>query len=642
MRFGLGMITLLGLLFVCYLPLLPGGFVIDDQKLIHVDNPLATGALQPHNVWFQCDFPLSTFVLWLQWLAWGNNPAGYHVINLLLHGFSSILVWRLLRRLRVPGAWLAAAVFAIHPVCVNSVARIAEIKNTLSLPFFLLSFWLYLHHEACWLNSSQQQRHRQTAWWYAGALISFVLALLAKTSTVMLPVVLLACAGWQRGRLVRRDLLYATPFFVLSAGFGLMSAWFQKHQALTGYVLESPGFGQRLAQAGINLWFYLGKLLLPLNLNAVYPRWKMEPAAFSSYLPILLFGVVLAICWTFRRSWGRHVLFALGCFVVTLLPVLGFVDAQFLATFQVSDHLQYLPLIAPVALAVAGLAKFWKARTLGGLSVVFLIVFSVMTRQRARVFVSQESLCRDTLAKNPAAWAAANDLGCVMAEQKNLPEAAKFFSASLEFNPDNPDVHANLGQLLTIQGRFAAAETHFRTATKLKPDHFAAHKGFARLLQQMKRNREAMLHWRAILNLKPDADAHLALAGFLYESGEHGNAVAHSRSALALAPKRSELRSNLAWLLATCPDLVVRNGVEAVQQAEQACHQTNFNEPSMVGVLAAAYAEAGRFPDAVRTCEQTIQLAEQQGVPQFAAVNRQLLKLYRANKPYHESPPGMN
>ena len=147
-RLGLGVLLLFGLVFVVYHPMMPGSFLMDDHRLIREDNPLVNGELTPFNIWFQTDFTLSTFALWLQWLAWGENVGGYHVVNMLLHGLSAFLLWRLLTHLKIPGAWLAAAIFAVHPVCVNSVARIAEIKNTLSLPFFLLSFWLYLRYEA--------------------------------------------------------------------------------------------------------------------------------------------------------------------------------------------------------------------------------------------------------------------------------------------------------------------------------------------------------------------------------------------------------------------------------------------------------------------------------------------------------------
>jgi hypothetical protein len=367
---ALGSGLLLLVVLTVYRPVLPGTFLMDDWRLIEGNNPLVTGQFTPFNIWFQTDFTLSSFVLWLEHAAWGHAPGWYHAVNLLLHGLSAAILWRLLTALKVRGAWLGAALFAVHPVCVNSVARIAEIKNTLSLPFFLLSFLAYLHYErlALYANgetpagpaeqcSALRERGRATAW-YVVALVAFVAALLAKTSVVMLPVLLVACAAWQRGRVRRTDWLHVAPFFALALAFGLMSIWFQKNQALVsvGVTLAPTSFWQRFAVAGHVLWFYLGKAWLPVKLSLVYPKWQLPVASVTTWLPHLAFGVGAGACWWFRRSWGRHVLFALGCYAIALFPSLGFFDSQFLVLWQVSDHLQYLPLVAPLALAAAGIA----------------------------------------------------------------------------------------------------------------------------------------------------------------------------------------------------------------------------------------------------------------------------------------------
>ena len=221
-RLALGALVIFALVFVAYRPILPGSFLMDDRRLVEGDNPLVNGELGPFSIWFQTDFALSTFVMWAQWLAWGNNPGWYHVVNMLLHAASAVLLWRVLVRLQIPGAWVAGAIFAVHPVCVNSVARIAEVKNTLSLPFFLLSLLLYLPNPVPNLNlnpNPQRLRLRLGELRYGLSLAAFVLALLSKTSTIMLPVVLLACAAWQRGRITRRDLFRTSPFFMLALAF---------------------------------------------------------------------------------------------------------------------------------------------------------------------------------------------------------------------------------------------------------------------------------------------------------------------------------------------------------------------------------------------------------------------------------------
>ena len=639
-----GIVVILLLVLICYRPVVPGNFLMDDQRLVQLDNPLVSGIFTPRSIWFQTDFPLSTLALWLQWLAWGNNPAGYHVVNITLHFVSSVVLWRLLARLKIPGAWLAATLFAIHPVCVNSVGRIAEIKNTLSLPFFLLSFLFYLRYEATRLyptgakHSSGKPQRNHAALFYGISLVSFVLALLSKTSTVMLPVVLIGCAAWQKGQITRRDFLHIGPFFFLAAAFGLMSSWFQKYQALADEALQPSSFWERLAGAGQNFWFYLGKGLWPQNLNIVYLRWKVDAATFSGWFPIILLAAIFTVCFYFRRSWGRHALFGLGCFAVTLFPALGFFDAQYSVKFQVSDHLQYLPLIALLGLSAAALASLKPLRHANVLmSAVLIGTLVLLTHQRAKVFSTEESLWRDTLAKNPAAAGAHNDLGIILAKRGNLSEAARHFEAAVKCAPDDPASLSNLGRVLVIQGRLPEARENFQKALQARPHNPEAHENIAQVLTQLGKDQEAIAHFNFALRLRPKIETRLNLAGLLYKTGDFQQAVAQYRQVLLINPQLSEPLNNLAWLLATCPDHDVRDGSEAVRCAEHACQLTNFKHHGMTGTLAAAYAEAGRFPDAVAACEKTVNLATAAGDLQFAALNTRLLNLYRSGKPYRET-----
>jgi protein O-mannosyl-transferase len=636
-RLVLGVLAIFALVLVAYRPILPGSFLMDDRRLIAGDNPLVTGELGPFSILFQKEWSLSWLAFWAQWRAWGNNPGWYHAVNMFLHAASAVLVWRLLAALKIPGAWVAAAIFAVHPVCVISVARIAELKNTLSLPFFLLSFWLYLPHLA-------PQRPGLAALRYGLSLVAFILALLSKTSTVMLPLVLLAFVAWQRGRITRSDLLRTSPFFVLALAFGLMSSWFQKHQQLLGVTLPPESFAERLAVAGRVFWFYLGKALLPLNLNLVYPRWKVD-ATPASYLPDLLFIAAISICWWFRRGWGRHVLLGLGIFAITLFPVLGFFDSQFLTKWQVSDHLQYLPLIAPIALAAATMAFLLPAVVFRGVAIVLILVLSVLTFQRAKVFSSEVSLFRDTLAKNPAAWGIHNDLGAVLAARKDYAEAEDQFVASMQSNPDNPDAESNLGLILVLQGQFDEAEPHFRAALKSKPEDPDTHKLLATDLTMLGRYREALYQFRMALALssKPEIQTRLQYANLLHQTGDPRGAAAQFRHVLSLQPDSAEALNNLAWLLATSADDKLRDGAEAVRLAERASRLPPVKGMCVPGTLAAAYAEAGRFADAIATAEKAVQTETEAGDTHFATLNRQLLTLYREGKPFHEpSPNGGN
>jgi tetratricopeptide (TPR) repeat protein len=634
------------LVLAVYLPMLPGEFLIDDWRLIESDNPLVNGSLTPFNLWFQTDFTLSSFALWLQHLAWGHNPAGYHAVNLVLHAAGSILLWRLLVKLKVPGAWLAAALYAVHPVCVNSVARVAEIKNTLSLPFFLFSFWAYLKYEACALFSvgngpAADPRARQTATvWYALALLSFVAALLSKTSTVMLPVVLLLCAFWQRGRIGRKDWVHAAPFFLLSLAFGLMSIWFQKNQALFsgGQVLPPSSFVQRLALAGNVITFYLGKAFWPAQLNLVYPQWKLDATALATWLPWFDLAALLAVCGRFYRKGGRHVLFALGCFGAALFPVMGLFDSQFLTQWQVSDHLQYLPLVAPVALAGAVVATLRKQhpQVFHVAVAVLLGLVSVAAFQRAAVFSTQEGLLRDAIARNPDASLAHNNLGAILAGKNEIPGAIRHFEAALRSDPGNASAELNLAQACVATGQLGGAERHFQCALQLKPFDVVTHKSYAELLRRQNRNRAALSHYLVALSFHPDNPTRLVAASLFYASGDAHQAITRFRQVLQLEPNNVEALNNLAWMLATCGVASERNALEAVRCAEKACALTGYKKAQMTGTLAAAYAESGRFSEAVTIGGTTVDLARNAGERNLASIGAQLLVLYRDGKPYHE------
>jgi protein O-mannosyl-transferase len=706
-----GVVLIVLAAFAVYWQALSGPFLWDDFLVVH-RNPLVTGEWAPMAIWFRMDFPLTYFAFWLQWLAWGNHPAGYHVVNVLLHATSALLLWRLLAQLRVPGPWLAAMIFAVHPVCVASVAWISELKNTLSLPFFLLSLLWYLQLDSAPRLSPLAPRPTLR---YCLSLLAFLLALLSKTSTVMLPFVMVGCAWWQRERITSRDCWRASPFFVLALAFGFMSVWFQSHGAITGATVQNENFFGRLAGAGMALWFYLGKALLPLNLCMIYPRWTIDAAAPVSYLPLLLWCGVLVVCWGWRRTWGRHLLFGLGCFTLTLFPVLGFFDMYFLMLSRVSDHFDYLPLTALVALAAGGLGYTYSRlvpspkgpaprpladssarsamfiattppdnqapsgaacapppsyepfvpllphehpapdetapsarcsrssllprRALALLLATALVVtLAILAAQRSQVFQSEEALWRDTLSKNPSAWCAHANLGRLLAEHQNYDEARTHLVKSLELYPDNAQAHSNLGRLLSLQRQFAESETHFQTALTLKPKDADIRKSYASALAEQGRLAEAVQQLRETLRLRPDLDARLQLGALLYQSHRFPEAAAEYRQVLAVKPDHLEALNNLSWLLATCSDQTVRDGPEAVRLAEHACRLSGYQQPRELGALAAAYAEAGRFPEAIETEQKSIDTARSAGNAQLAAIGSQLLTLFRAGKPYHEPP----
>ena len=641
-------LLLVFLALAAYSPVLPGNFIMDDQRLVESDNPLVTGEFTPRTIWFQTDFTLSTLGFWLERLAWGGSPGGYHAVNILLHGMSAVLLWQVLRRLKIPGAWLAGALFALHPVAVNSVARIAELKNTLSLPFFLLSFWAYLQYEAAALYRNPQARPPRP-WtglcWYQLAFVAFILALLAKTSTVVLPALLLAVALWQRRRLTRQDCAHTLPFFALAITFGLMSIWFQKHQALVdaGEVLAPVGFATRLAIAGKVYWFYLAKALLPVNLNLVYPTWKTDAGTLAAWLPLLSAGAVAGVCWRFCRSWGRHGLLMLTGFGMALFPSLGLFDAQFLTRWQVSDHLQYLPLIFPIS-AVAAVVAAWSGKKLfPGAAAVLLAAAFLLTMERANVFATEEALMRDTLAKNPAAADAHNDLGTILARRQDFSAAVNEFNAAFADNSQDANIRLNLGQAMAMQGRLDLAADHYQAALRLRPGDSLTHLNYALVLTQQGKIRPAILNLQASIIFQkrglPATSTRIQLASLYYQTGHYRRAAAQLRLALQTDTNSVDALNNLAWILATCPNHRLRNGPEAVERAERACQLTGFQSATPISTLAAAYAEAGRYPAAIAATQQAMQLQNSTGNRQQSAINQQLLAFYQAGRPFHENGP---
>jgi Flp pilus assembly protein TadD len=264
---------------------------------------------------------------------------------------------------------------------------------------------------------------------------------------------------------------------------------------------------------------------------------------------------------------------------------------------------------------------------------------AVLTILRAQVFVSEDALWRDTLAKNPSAWCAHANLGWILASQQKYAEAREHLVAALKLHPQNAQAHSNLGRVLALQGQFVEAEPEFQAAVRIKPKDAEIRRSYASALAEEGKKEDAVRQLRELLQLKPDMEARSQLATLLYQAAKFGEAVAEYRQVVAVKPDQPEVLSNLAWLLATSPDSAVRNGADAVRFAEQCCRLTGYQRAQMISVLAAAYAEAGRFTEAVATAQKAIELARAGGDARSAAVNEQLLRLYRAGKPYHMPPP---
>ncbi len=491
---------LLGLVVLVYAPVWGAGLVWDDGLFIFA-NPVIQSPGGLRDIWFSTQladyYPVTSTLLWLEWQLWGADPGRYHAVNVLLHALSVLVAWRVLCKLAVPCAFVAAAVFAVHPVAVESVAWISETKTTLSFLLSGLALYAYLRCE-----------DRGARGWYVAALVLFGLALLAKTSVVMLPAVLLLLAWGRRGRIGGSDLLRSLPFFALSLALGLLTVHLQDLHSIAHLEVRPEGLASRLAAAGWAFFFYLGKLLAPFGLSAVYPRWDVAPGWPPAWIPLLGALFVAALAWRWRSSWGRPVLLAGGVYALVLLPILGIVPFGFHRYSLVADHLQYPAMIAPIALVVAAATRVLAARRLPGwqqtLMVLALVVpLTVLARERVDVFRDHGSLWTDTLEKNPSAWVAHYNLGVALDQAGNPQAAAAYYQRTLELHPQHADSHFALGRAYKLEGRLDDAVRHYRWALEIDPRLASAHNNLASVLRTQGHLDEAIHHYRLALKHVP-------------------------------------------------------------------------------------------------------------------------------------------
>ena len=535
--------------FLAYHPVWEGGFIWDDDG--HVTPPGLRSWYGLYRIWFdlgatQQYYPLLHSAFWVQHKLWGDATLGYHLVNILLHAVAALMVALILRWLKVPGAYLAAAIFALHPVHVESVAWITELKNTLSAVFYLGAAMVYLHFD---------QTRRPSL--YLTALGLFVLGLLSKTVTATLPAALLVVFWWQRGRLSwKQDVLPLIPFFVLGAIAGLSTAWVERILIGAEGAAFELGAVERFLLAGRAIWFYLGKLVWPRELIFIYPRWRLDPAEWWQYGYLVAALLVLGVFWRLRRRW-RGPLAALLYFVGTLFPVLGFFNVYPFLFSYVADHFQYLASLGVIVLVSAGMALLlarWPlwGRVVGyGLCVALLATLGTLTWWQSRMYADVEALYRTTIDRNPDCWMAHNNLGLALAERGQVEQAVVHFKRALEIERDYPDAHNNLGLALADRGQLDEAIYHFREALKADPNYFSAHNNLGNALVDRGQLREAITHYQRALEIRPDyAQAHNNLGLALADSGQVEEAMAHFRKAVELQPNYIKAHSNLGRILA--------------------------------------------------------------------------------------------
>ena len=562
-------------------------------------------------LWFDPDgadyFPLSYTALWAQWPFFGMNSPGYHITTILLHITGSLLLWRLLAIMRIPGAWFASLIFAIHPVCVESVAWVSETKNTLSIVFFMLAAIYYVKADDAMhgvLSGTADDRDGLSEsagdwselWtpsaytealgkgWsrsYVLSLVCFLLAMFAKTSVVAMPVLLLLYAWWKRGRIAAADVVRSAPFFIASLVLGLITIRYQWSRAIGQETILVGGILPRIASSGMSTLFYLWTIVNPQKLLPIYTRWEVDPPKLWQILlpwPIV-FGLA-AWFWSNRGTsgeprWGRHALFALGFFLLMVAPVLGFITISYMRITWAADHFIYLPMIGPLALLGAGAAMlFARARDaekpvyiFAAAAVVAVLAYSSF--RYAGVWADEDRLWEYTLSINNEAWQAHNRLGAKKFARGDLDAAHYHFQNSTRLRPDLGETHNNLGTTLSARAqRFAqqgnpdaakremdAAIEQFAEATRVTPHVPAIKVNLANALAAAGRFGEAGNNYKQLLEKEPNNPALINNYGVaLYKQGLNEAAIKQFRRALEIAPDLKDAKESLAVALGEKPD----------------------------------------------------------------------------------------
>ncbi len=527
------LLLVLGVLAIAsYLPALWGEFVWDDFLLMKLDAVSSWRGIW--EIWFDPVgaylqkkdaveghyWPLLYTTFWLEHKLWGFHPLGYHAVNLLLHLVNTALVWRLLLCLGVPGAWFAAAVFAAHPLHVESVVWIISRKDLLSALFYLGAFFM-------WVRFTEAPRLRR----YAAALGLFGAALLCKSIAVTLPAALLIFQWWRNGRIRAGDLVRVAPFFLLGLAVTGFDTWFYKTRTAVSF---DYSFYERMLIASRSLWFYVEKLLWPVDLTAIYPHWETDATDPLGWLYFAAAAGVAAALWIFRCRIGRGPMACAFFFAVTLSPTLGFVDYSYMGHSFVADRYQYLAgagVIVLFAAAAARVARKFPPAAVSGAAMSLVVLLGAASWNQTGVWRNEVSLFSHVVSLNPGSWGASQNLGMAFVRLREFEQAEEHLRRSLEIFPLNPKALRNLGEALKGQERYGESLEWYRAAVRLEPDEPLNHLGIGTVLLSLERYPEAVSSMEMALELGPDSSIALGVHSFLAQGyrkmGREGEADRH-------------------------------------------------------------------------------------------------------------------
>ena len=545
----------LGLLIaVVYFPATQAGFVWDDEIMTGLDAVRSWEGIW--GIWFDPVgvyrqepvreghyWPLLYTTFWFEHKLWGFSPAGYHMVNILIHFANTLLLWRLFVRLAVPGAWFAAAVFATHPLNVESVAWVMGRKDLLSSLFYLVAVLMWLR----FIKSPHPRR-------YTAALLLFAAGMLCKSIVVTLPVTLLVLCWWKQGRITRTDLLRVAPFFLIGLAISAFDLLFYEKVNLS---FDYSAL-ERMLIAAHCLWFYVGKLLWPVGLAVIYPHWDVNVADPVGWLYVVVALAAPVTLWLLRRRIGRGPLACALFFAITLLPVLGFLDYGYMNISFVADRYQYLAGIGIIVFFV-GTATYLVKKLPGvtrstarGVALALLILLGIATWNQSSVYKDEVTLFTHGASVNSQSWAINRYAGLAFLELRQFEEAEKYFRRALEINPNYMLAFLNLGESLRMQQRYEESLEFYRAALSLNPGSASVHAAMGASLFRLKRYEAAVSSMERALAIKPNLPRahtfHYFTGYALQETNQLDDAGEHYEKALQISPHFWKAIDRLAGL----------------------------------------------------------------------------------------------
>jgi Flp pilus assembly protein TadD len=605
-------LVLVALTVAAFAPVVNARYVWDDELYV-TGNPHLEDAAGLLEMWFRLGSttmyaPAVFTTLWIEYHMWGLDPLGYHLVNLAFHAACVLLLWAFLRRLGVRGAWLAAALFGVHPVMVESVAWVVELKNVQSAFFGLLALLAYLRSRP--LDGTPPPDARARRAFHGLALLLFAVALLSKPVVVTLPPTLLILIWWRRGRVRKEDLVSVAPLLAVGLAAALLAVHVEHHYGgATGAAWQLSAL-ERVLVAGRAVWFYAAKLAWPVNLLSVYPRWQVSTSEWWQYLYPVGGAAVLGMLWHWRGRLGRGPLAAVLCFGVLVSPLVGIFNVAYHLYSFVADHFQYHAAPALFALFAAGVASLRSrnGRALGRAveigSGALLLVLAILTSQHVQTFRDEKTRCLRTIEGNPKAWSAMYNLGLALKAEGDARGALHWYAKALELTPGNPEVLNNAGVALMSLGDTAEAVRSYREALRLAPTYALAHNNLAGALAALGDRQSAIREYEEALRLEPDhAEARRDLAKVLAAEGRVEDAVREFREALRTRPDDADAHHGLGVTLdrAGRPDEAIAVYREALRlRPADAAIQRD---------LASALAHAGQLGDAISLYEEALRQA---------------------------------